>query len=666
MSAVAAKPTAVAPGPACYLRPGSEFVELPAIATIPERDRPDGPVTTRRLRRTVSVYAATVATGAAIARIAGDRPLANTGVGLIAPGAGYLSGGRPLAFAATQAGFGLSLVAWLGSGNVVAPAATWLLSAAASGRHSQRVAWPAAKRAVPMAAAGALVGAWALRERGHRKAVRRRERRNQRLRALATAAEQERKAEPLPRRSPEPRVGAELTAEQLALARFALDRALQPVEQFDGFDRIEQFQTSSVRYQVTTMGHALSTMQYARTPAFHGYLSQAQRNLIDKWQERICWAYWAKESIWGHLDYNPDPVPRDNIMLTGWLGYQLASYVSNTGDTRYLEPGSITFRHPRGQEYAYDLHSITEALVRNFDRSEFTLFPCEPNWIYALCNGYGILPLPIHDRLFGTNYCERILPRFRTAFEQEFLSVDGRTIGIRSSMTGLTIPAMTSILSDTAVIWQLSPVFPDLVRGLWEVVRHEWVKLPADGPVRIEMRGWDKIDTGNYRRVPATAFAAIAWAALEMGDTELASRLTADAEATLEPVTEHGVKRYARASTLSNAALLGAQVGDVATHRQRVAHGMPTGWTIGPLLAGCAYPDVLVARAVSDGEDLQLVLRPGNGGGRQTLEIADLLPEQTYTVTGATEPEITADSQGGARVEVDLDGRRELHITPGA
>jgi hypothetical protein len=664
MNQVAITPEPPVARPARYLRPGAELIqEGHPIALIPERARPDGPVTTRRLRRTVASYAATVAAGSAIARAAGERPLANAGVGLIAPGAGFLSGGRPLAYAGTQAGFGLSLVAWLGSGNIVAPAATWLGSAALSARRGRRVAWPRVQRIAPLAAAGAVAGAWAGRELAHRRALARRERRNQLLREIP-ATPTNGKAEPIARRIPDMHVGPELSADQLALARFALDRALQPVDRFDGFDQIEQFQTSSVRYQVTTLGHALSGLQYARTPAFHGYLSQAQRNLIDKWQERVCWAYWAKESTWGHLRYNPDPVPRDNIMLTGWLGYQLASYVSNTGDTRYSEPGSITFKHPRGQSYEYDLHSLTRALVENFERSDFTLYPCEPNWIYALCNGYGVLPLPIHDRLFGTDYCERILPRFRKGFEQEFLSVDGRTIGIRSSMTGMTIPAMTSILSDAAVIWQLNPVFPDFARGLWEVLRHEWVDVPADGPVQIEMRGWDKIDTGNYKRVPATAFCALTWAAIEMGDTELADRLTADAEQMLEPVIEGGVKRYAKASTLSNAGLLGAQVGTVAGHLQRVARGMPSQWTIGPILDHCSYPDVLVARAVTDGNDLQLVLRPGNGGGRQTLGIADLVPEQVYDVTGAVEHEITADAGGDGRINVDLADRVEIHITP--
>jgi Linalool dehydratase/isomerase len=645
--------------PTVYTQPGPEPLEPAAtVALIPDRMRPDGPITTARLRRTAAAYVGAVAAGVALTRAAGERPLANAGLGLAAPGAGFLGARRPGAFAATQGAFGLSLVAWLGSGNILAPITTWLGSAALSARPGQRPPGRVAQVAVPTAAAATLAGAWAARERGHRSALERRERRNAHLREVAALQSA------TPRRLPEPRVEPELSVDELALARFALDRALQPVDEWNGFDQIEQFQTSSVRYQVTTMGHALSSLQYARTPAFHGYLSHAQRNLIDKWQERICWAYWAKESIWGHLHYNPDPVPRDNIMLTGWLTYQIASYVSNTGDTRYSEPGSITFRHPRGQEYRYDLHSLTRALVDNFERSDFCLYPCEPNWIYALCNGYGILPLPMHDRMFGTDYAERVLPSFRRGFENEFLSADGRTIGIRSALTGLTIPAMTSILSDAAVVWQLAPVFPDLARGLWETVRHEWVRIPERGQVEVQMRGWDKIDTGNYKPFPATALAAISWAAKEMGDMELAERLLADAEQILDPVVEGGVKRFRHASTLSNSALLGAVAAGPFAHRQRVARGMPQAWQIGPVLDECRYPDVLVAHAVSDGNDLRLVLRPGDGPGRQTLRIADLLPEQAYDVTGALQDEITGDAAGNARLDVDLEDRVEIHITP--
>jgi hypothetical protein len=626
-------------------------------------------VTTGRLRRSVATYAATVAAGSVIARLAGERRAARFGVGLMAPGAGFLAGGRPGAWAATQPAFGTSLALWLGSGNILAPLSVWLGTAAGSAAIDDDRSWPAARRLVPAAGAGVVATAYALRERGFRRARKRRDDRNAYLAQLATRANGSAPANVNGKAAPvaaaeRVRSVPELSVDDLAFSRFLLDRALQPVDQFEGFDKIEQFQTSSVRYQVTTLGHALSMLQYTRTPAFHGYLSQAQRNLIAKWQERICWAYWAKESTWGHLKYNPDPIPRDNIMTSGWLAYQMASYISNTGDERYSQPGSITFAHPRGQRYEYDFHSICKVLARNFEDSDFTLFPCEPNWIYALCNGYGVLPLPVHDRLYGTEYCERVLPRFRKHFEDEFMSVDGRTVGIRSSLTGFSIPAMTSVLSDCAVIWQFSPIFPDLARSLWEIVRREWVRVPSSGPVEMVLQGWDKIDTGNYKRVPATAFAAISWAAVEMGDTELAERLTQDAEATLEPVTEHGVKRYAQASVLSNAAIFGGRAATPGAHRMRISSGVPAAWMEGPVLEGAAYPAVLVARAVSDGADLELVLRPGGGGGRERLGITRLRPGAAYAVRGAVQDEVVASAEGTVEIDVDLDGRLEVVLAP--
>jgi hypothetical protein len=137
-------------------------------------------------------------------------------------------------------------------------------------------------------------------------------------------------------------------------------------------------------------------------------------------------------------------------------------------------------------------------------------------------------------------------------------------------------------------------------------------------------------------------------------------------EATLEPVVEHGVKHYAKASTLSNAGLLGAQVAVPGGHLRRVSRGMPDRAKRGPILTDCAYPDVLVARAVSDGSDLRLVLRPGTGGGRQPLAIADLREGQTYDVSGGLQRELIADLAGRGVIEVDLADRVELAITPRA
>src|SRR5690606_20777942 len=53
----------------------------------------------------------------------------------------------------------------------------------------------------------------------------------------------------------------ELSAEQVAALRFVFDRALQPIGQLAGFDHIEQFQPSALRYQLNQLGYTLALAQ---------------------------------------------------------------------------------------------------------------------------------------------------------------------------------------------------------------------------------------------------------------------------------------------------------------------------------------------------------------------------------------------------------------------
>lgn len=98
-----------------------------------------------------------------------------------------------------------------------------------------------------------------------------------------------------------------LSDEALALARFALDRALQPIENFEGFQFVDQFQTAATRYQIAQTGYALSLLN-ARLPAFRGYLREAQENLIHNQTDHRIWRYWRFENAWGNFNLNPDPV----------------------------------------------------------------------------------------------------------------------------------------------------------------------------------------------------------------------------------------------------------------------------------------------------------------------------------------------------------------------
>ena len=95
-----------------------------------------------------------------------------------------------------------------------------------------------------------------------------------------------------------------------------------------------------------------------------------------------------------------------------------------------------------------------------------------------------------------------------------------------------------------------------------------------------------------------------------------------------------------------------------------LAGEVPAEWKTGPILTQAAYPEVLVARAVTDGRALDLVLRSGNGGGRTVLEVERLAPGQDYVVNGGVEQSVTADEHGRARLHVDLDGRLAVLVRP--
>jgi hypothetical protein len=91
---------------------------------------------------------------------------------------------------------------------------------------------------------------------------------------------------------------------------------------------------------------------------------------------------------------------------------------------------------------------------------------------------------------------------------------------------------------------------------------------------------------------------------------------------------------------------------------------MPERFRSGPLLDDVEYPQVLVARAVSDGRALEAVLYPGDRQGRQSLGLSQLRPGSLYRCEGSVAPEVVADAAGTARVMVDLDGRTEFRLCP--
>ena len=624
----------------------------------PARGNPLGPVTIARQRRTWTIYAVLLLAGLMPLVLGSSAAWRAAGLGLWMPGAGFLAvGGWALAlFPVTFVLFVASLVAWFWAGMVLLPVAVWLGAAVIAGAMAGPETMPGAHFFAAAAMAGvALFFRTRIEKRRDADLAKGAGR-------TAYAAASLAEVEEMAARVPDPRT-RELAADDLMSVRYILDRALQPVDGFAGFNIIDQFQPAALRYQINHLGFALGVYQGAYCPNFSGYLREAQRNLIDKYRVKKVWDYWVYESCWGHLNFtNFDPADRDNIMLTGWYGMHVGQYMLNSGDLSYGEKGALTFRLSERTAYEHDFHTIIGSVVSNYETAEFGLFACEPNWLYPICNHYGMGSLAVHDAIYGTRHVATHLPNWLDKLDTEFTDQSGTIIGLRSQLTGFEFPFPTG----EAGYAPFSDIFvPERARLQWAIARkeiepalvrdetgREYIHLPGRG-----------LDAGNYRPGHVPAFASILVAAREFGDERFASAALASLEKICEPKVAGGVRHYATGSNLANAVAVMGHIARTGDFRRSFVEGPPAETREGPLLSDARYPDVLVARAYSNGRDLELVLHPGvRPGERHELGLSRLRPDARYWIEGGVAKEVVADPAGNARIEIVLDGRTDVKL----
>ncbi len=625
------------------------------------RESSVGPVTSARRRRTALIYTVMCLVGI-IPMLTGMTASAKAaGLGLWIPGGGFLAvgGWAMLLFPLTVALFGLAVFAWFGSGMVIAPIIVWFGSAVLAGGVAGDSISSFGALLVP--AIVIATGIYCYRAARERKAAElaRLDARKQFLpAAIAEAIEV---AGPVPSGD-----ARELSSEDLAAVRYLYDRALQPVGEINGYDKIDQFQTSALRYQINNIGYALAMLQCHYAPNFHGYLHRAQRNLIDLYLERKIWSYWIYESAWGHLNVtNPDPAGKDNIMLTGWFGLHVGMYMLNSGDRRYGEPGSLPFRLSPHRVFHHDIHSLEQSVLRNFLDSEFCLYPCEPNWVYPICNHFGMASLAVYDRLYAKGYVHATLDRWLKSLDTEFTDYSGSVIGLRSSLTGIRFPFPAG---EAGFAIFENCFAPERAQRMWAIARHELKQvLKADqaGNRKVSLPGRG-FDFGNYRPGWAGAYAGIMDSAREFGDEETAAAARESLDQECGRIMTGGVLRYANGSNLANVMAVRARIHRRDDFRNAVIKGPSEEALRGPVLADARYPDVLVARARSSGDDLDLVLYPGTDQVSQSLRIERLNPGRRYLVRNGREENVTADNAGAVSILVDLHGRTRIQILPAA
>ena len=592
-----------------------------------------GLVTRSRVLRLIGGYSVLAGLGYAIATYAPDSRWQAFGLGLMWPGGGFwahIDAWHAVAAVSALFLFVVALGLWFGTGNIVAPPLVWLgMAVSAALMHT-----PLCSSPPPAGVLFILIGAGAAMlavVTGVRlaRAKRRRVRDNTYLETAVFPLRGDDGALP------------EMSPDHLQRLRFALDRALQPVAEFGGFEHLDPFQTTAIRYQVNVLGYAIALTQARFTPAAAGYLRQAQIQLIDKQAQAPVWRYWGLENLWGNLRLDGNPVGRDNIMFTGFVALQM-TLLSRSGSGDFRAPGRFRLTG----RLAFDETDFVDRLDSEMRRSDFTLYPCEPNWIYPLCNTIGAAAVRAHD----PHRWQAMAGRFRAALDAEFLDLFGRFVPCRSSRTGLALPAIGGVMPLAMPCFFLNAIAPDIGLRQWLLLRRRL--FDADG--RLRTRAFWPIDTGNYRFSRAAAYAATALAAAELGDGEVYDACLSALDDECPAVEAGGVIHRPRASVWAHGVELMARAGVRdgfcnATVRQ----------VSGPCLEDLPYPDVLIAAAHAVEGGLWAVLY---GDGVFTARLTGLEAGGVYAFSGAASGRMMADADGEVLLSLILSGRTELRV----
>lgn len=558
-------------------------------------------------------------------------------LGLTFPGAGFVHGAcsdqawlAAALFSLSLCVFSIAILLWFGTGNVILPVTVWLGAALLAGFPMQSGLLECPAPAVwPWLIGPALLMMGTLRWL----------RPAQRIEATDRATDWSSAAVAKIDQTPD-----ELPAEDWQRLRLLLDRALQPVEQFDGFEWRDQFQTAAVRYQVNFMSYALAMAQRRHAPATQSYFAKAQENLLAKIGDRRMWSYWQLENAWGNFRLNDDPVPHQNIMYSGFTVLQMAL---GGGDR-------LNLHHRAKVRRSYGLDEIMNRLDAQYRSSRYGLLACEPNWIYPLCNLITMAGLRAADARLGTDRWHDLAEPFLASLDREATDRNGGFIAFRSALTGIAPPAPGGIVMQAFPCLFLNVLSPERAQEHWRRVRQ-----------RLDHGSWRRlfwpVDVGNYGFSRASSYAATAAAATEMGDTDIARECLRRLEAECPSREAGGVIHRERASLWAHALEMLARSNRADGLRHLILD--PSSET-GPHLASTPYPEVLVARAACEGQILDLILDPGDGPATPLLEFGGLMPGRHYHTGQTNQAFVKADQDGRAALQLALTERTRLYIKP--
>ncbi|KAL4860491.1 hypothetical protein BDV12DRAFT_181507, partial [Aspergillus spectabilis] len=456
------------------------------------------PVTIRHQRRTQIQYAFLMVTGLICFYNSEDSRVRVAGLSCLFPGAGFLAVGGIvgiIGLGLSAALLPFSIFAWFGAGGLAFVLANWIFPALIAISIAKNSVWEPAGPITILFVSVLVIALVVGGRRRHVRSMKLRENRNALL-------EKEYKAWQVRAHSrPDESEKRELSLNDLRMFQHFVQISHQAIDDWSNYSAIDQFQTAAFRYQLYGLQWTLAYIQKYWMPSFHGYLKSGQEKLIDKSTTEDVMNYWKWESLWGKFSLDWDPAVRDNIMVTGYILLCISLYEKLTGDSRYSQKGSLNFRITKRAQYAHNAESIFESLMKNWEECSYCLFPCEPNWIYTLCNLVGMQGVIAYETLKQTGRVGPLLSsRFYPSFEKDFMNPDGNIVTLRSAITGFPVIGIAGVLGNVSAAATSGAVLPNLSRRLWLTSREAHVRKGKGGRFTLKnLVGADKIDVGNYK-----------------------------------------------------------------------------------------------------------------------------------------------------------------------
>jgi hypothetical protein len=231
----------------------------------------------RYQRRTLMQYAGLAAAGISTFYRFESPGLRAAGLGLLFPGAGLIAVctiPSILAFIVSTALIPVVLFAWFGAGGVAFPLFLWTGTTVLAGFLARDSLLDIAAPLWTAICLGGIAYITWQTSVGNSQAQAKRQARNKYLvESIQQSQAAAKEAEPGSR---------ELDLRTLRFLQWIIELGLTPKDNFSYHDIIDQFQTSAIRYQLYEAVSVLGMYQSIYTPNFHGYSSQASRNIIEK------------------------------------------------------------------------------------------------------------------------------------------------------------------------------------------------------------------------------------------------------------------------------------------------------------------------------------------------------------------------------------------------